>query len=246
MEDEAHAAPGLLSTLSADLEAALEAAFGVEEGDEPVTLHPPAKRLRRVAAEPTGPGGDDKQPASLVLALSEPLLLRVLSFLSPDDLLALSQACRQLRAAASDGAIWRRLYHSRWPDGPQLEDAEHVQGVTWKTLYLERDERVVAEARHAAPSQELLPIYMQMAAAKRSEALRDAESLFRSPISRSQQLSSKVDAFRRQRGLLDNKKHASHCCRGGCNWVQLDQDTFICENSGCGNEQPVVVQVYHS
>lgn len=124
-----------------------------------------------------------------------------------------------------------------------------MQGVSWKTLYLERDERAVAEARYAAPSQELLPIYvqarrrwalrtcqpacgstdpltcrqtvaakhpdgrlpiwaatanttpflrspgpaLQMAAAKRSEALRDAESLFRSPAaSRSQQLSSKA------------------------------------------------------
>lgn len=36
-----------------------------------------------------------------------------------------------------------------------------MQGVSWKTLYLERDERAVAEARHAAPSQELLPIYVQ-------------------------------------------------------------------------------------
>lgn len=201
--------------------------------------------------------GDGEPPRSL-LALSEPLLLRVLCFLCPDDLLAASCTCRQMHVAASDCAIWRRLYHSRWPEGPLQEDAEHVQGVTWKTIYMERDERVVAEARHTAPSQELLPIYTQarqgqgrgggghpvaaplhaaaapqavavpcsgggnasascsparklapryqqlmgdsccscltqMAAAKRSEALRDVESLFRSSASsRSQQLSSKV------------------------------------------------------
>lgn len=208
-----------------DLEAALAQAFELEEDD----LEPPAKRQHVAAEQASGVG----EPPRSLLALSEPLLLRVLCFLCPDDLLAASCTCRQMQVAASDCAIWRRLYHSRWPEGPLQEDAEHVQGVTWKTLYMERDERVVAEARHTAPSQELLPIYTQMAAAKRSEALRNVESLFRSPASsRSQQLSSKVDAFRRQRGLLDDKKHASHCCRGGCNWVQLDQDTFICENSG--------------
>ncbi len=131
------------------------------DASEQQDLQPPAKR-QHIADEPAGPGSSgDEPPTRLVLALSEPLLLRVLSFLSPDDLLALSQTCRHLQFAASDGAIWRRLYHSRWPEGPQQEDAEHVQGVTWKTLYLERDERMVAEARHAAPSQELLPIYTQ-------------------------------------------------------------------------------------
>lgn len=86
------------------------------ESSQQQDVQPPAKR-QRGAAEPAGPdggsAGGSKEPIRLVLTLSEPLLLRVLSFLPPDDLLALSQTCRQLRAAASDGAIWRRLYHSR-------------------------------------------------------------------------------------------------------------------------------------
>lgn len=86
------------------------------ESSQQQDVQPPAKR-QRGAAEPAGPdgggGGGSEEPTRLVLSLSEPLLLRVLSFLPPDDLLALSQTCRHLRAAASDGAIWRRLYHSR-------------------------------------------------------------------------------------------------------------------------------------
>lgn len=50
----------------------------------------------------------------------------------------------------------------RWPDGPQSEDAEHVQGATWRRVYLERDAHAVLEARATAPSEELLPIYVQV------------------------------------------------------------------------------------
>ena len=52
-----------------------------------------------------------------------------------------------------------------------------------------------------------------------------------------------VDAFRRQRGLLDAGKHACHSCQaqqGGCSWAQLEASAWICERSGfvhvCGAE----------
>ncbi|PSC73457.1 F-box SKIP31 isoform X2 [Micractinium conductrix] len=179
---------------------------------------------------------------ALLLALAEPLLLRVLATLCPEDLLATSRTCRRLLAHGSDGALWRRLYHARWRDGPQQEDAEHVQGSSWLRLYLERDALAVAEARDSAPSAELLPIYVQMATARRSEGLglADADRLFRSPASsnRSLALASKVDAFRRQRNLTDAAHHASHSCAGkhgsacACSWVQLDSSAWICERSG--------------
>ena len=51
--------------------------------------------------------------SSPLVALSELLLLRVLAALSPEDLLVLGRTSRYFRAAASDGTLWRRLYHSR-------------------------------------------------------------------------------------------------------------------------------------
>ena len=128
---------------------------------------------------------------ALLLALAEPLLLRVLATLCPEDLLATSRTCRRLLAHGSDGALWRRLYHARcvpaapcllpvrgqacarhvctrtvcrpcirdidllqachpccrWRDGPQQEDAEHVQGSSWLRLYLERDALVSCSCR---------------------------------------------------------------------------------------------------
>lgn len=48
-----------------------------------------------------------------LLELNELLLMKVLAQLSPEDLLVAAQACRQLNAAASDAALWRRLYLSR-------------------------------------------------------------------------------------------------------------------------------------
>ena len=86
-------------------------------------------------------------------------------------------------------------YACRWPEGPQQEDAEHVQGASWQLLYIERDHQSVLEARQSAPSAPLLPIYLQMATARRSEPLSsaDAQALYRSPASnRSLQLSAKV------------------------------------------------------
>ncbi|KAL4421845.1 hypothetical protein ABPG77_001327 [Micractinium sp. CCAP 211/92] len=180
-------------------------------------------------------GADPRCP---LLELSEMLLTKVLAQLSPEDLLVAAQACRQLNAAASDAALWRRLYISRWPDGPQSDDAEHVQGATWRRVYLERDAQAVLEARAAAPSEELLPIYLQMATARRSEALSpaDAAALFRSPASsnRSVALASKVEAYRRQHSLTDAAGHAAHRCgkAGGCRWAQLDSTAWICERSG--------------
>jgi hypothetical protein len=77
-----------------------------------------------------------------------------------------------------------------------------------------------------------------MATARRSEPLSraDVEALFRAPpaASSAAQLSTKVDAFRRSRGLLDSGEHAVHRCRGGCSWSQLEENAWICEKSGWG------------
>ena len=115
--------------------AAAAAAEGVEAAAEP-----PAKRHRpepATAPAPAGPdhaantaevaagtaapaavdgsfgGGGPLTDSSPLVALSELLLLRVLAALSPEDLLVLGRTSRYFRAAASDGTLWRRLYHSR-------------------------------------------------------------------------------------------------------------------------------------
>ena len=119
----------------------------------------PAPPPPEAAAAAVAGGGES--PLAL---LSDELVLRVMAKLSPEDLLAAAQACRWLRAAASDASLWRRLYHARWPSGPeqQAADAEHVQGCSWKVLYLEADEREVAAARAAAPAEAFRDIYLQV------------------------------------------------------------------------------------
>lgn len=148
--------------------------------DEDDEQQQPAKR-QRLAPPPAGPDGDDPEqqassrqqrgaappppppPASPLALLSDELVLRVVAKLSPEDLLAASQACRWLRAAADDASLWRQLYYQRWPSGPeqQAADAEHVQGCSFKVLYLEADGREVAAARAAAPSEAFRDIYLQ-------------------------------------------------------------------------------------
>jgi hypothetical protein len=60
-------------------------------------------------------------------ALPLQLLLRLLSFLSAQDLTAAAQASALLRPLADEPVLWRRLYCARWgkPRGPQ-------QPKTWK------------------------------------------------------------------------------------------------------------------
>ena len=38
--------------------------------------------------------------------------------------------------------------------------------------------------------------------------------------------------FRRQRGLNDAAKHASHACVEGCSWTQLEAGAWACDRSG--------------
>lgn len=110
-----------------------------EEDDE--EQPPPAKRQCGTAEPPAGPeerdsveAGSGRQQATAAAAapyqqesplalLSEPLLLRVLAKLSPEDLLIVAQTCRHFRAAASDASLWRRLYYARCVGSLLLEAA---------------------------------------------------------------------------------------------------------------------------
>lgn len=59
-----------------------------------------------------------------MLTLPEPLLLRLVCFLSPDDTLSLAQTCRHLARLAGEDLVWRRHFLYRWPDaGMQDEGA---------------------------------------------------------------------------------------------------------------------------
>ena len=82
---------------------------GIIDGPQP----PAAKRQ----ALGSGTGGTKPvapAPAPLLAQLSEPLLLRVLCFLSPEDLCSMGRVSRLFHGASNDKALWRRLYLSRW------------------------------------------------------------------------------------------------------------------------------------
>ncbi len=60
--------------------------------------------------EAVGTSGDPP----LLSLLTEPLLLRVFSFLSAEDLTAAAQSCRVFNQLASDDVLWSRLLLARW------------------------------------------------------------------------------------------------------------------------------------
>lgn len=59
--------------------------------------------------------------------LPRELLLRVLAFVSADDLLAAARTCRALRDVAGEEVLWRRLYCARWGK-PRAQQGE----ASWK------------------------------------------------------------------------------------------------------------------
>jgi hypothetical protein len=119
----AHACPA-----AAAAPAAAEAASGPEPASssgaqQGLECPSPAVRPQRDAdAPPPGSG-------CALQALPLQLLLRLLSFLSAQDLTAVAQASSLLRSLADEPVLWRRLYCARWgkPRGPQQPKAWKVR-----------------------------------------------------------------------------------------------------------------------
>ncbi len=127
----------------------------------------------------------------------------------------------------------------RWPGDSLQHHTEAMNPRGWKAAYMHRDAIELGEAtRGVAPY--LHPMYVQMATAKRSEALGirggAREGLFRAPVGPSSDgptLGSRVEAFRRERGLEDACHHACHACpTGTCSFTHLEPNAWICEATG--------------
>ena len=52
-----------------------------------------------------------------LLSLPREVLMYVLKFLNPQDLLRVASVCKELNALAYDGSFWRRLYPAQWAQG---------------------------------------------------------------------------------------------------------------------------------
>jgi len=97
------------------------------------------------AGSPSAPPADG---ACALQALPLQLLLRLLSFLSAQDLTAAAQASPLLRSLSDEPVLWRRLFCARWgkPRAPQ-----RLLAKSWKARYEERDLAELAEARARTP-----------------------------------------------------------------------------------------------
>lgn len=86
---------------------------------------PHSKRLRRSLDDGCGPASITQLPSEL--------LLRVLSFLSAEDLTAtVAPTCRAFKAAADDAASWRRLFAVRWGGAQGSTSSTDGSSLPWK------------------------------------------------------------------------------------------------------------------
>ncbi|XP_027361553.1 F-box protein SKIP31 [Abrus precatorius] len=154
------------------------------------------------------------------------LFHHILKFLSSEDLISCSLVCRFLNYAASDEALWRRLYCMRWG---LLPPTRKIRECPWKKLYIQRDGEDMVELVRSCQN-EFKEYYIQMQAAKRSQAPHPSQ-LKDDKIILDKTLADQVSSWKSSRGLSDTVV-TDHACSGDtCSYYQMG-DVFICEKTG--------------
>ncbi|KAG4386630.1 hypothetical protein AAZX31_11G088900 [Glycine max] len=154
------------------------------------------------------------------------LFNHILKFLSSEDLVSCSLVCRFLNYAASDEALWRRLYCMRWGI---LPPTRKLRECPWKKLYIQRDGEDMVELVRSCQN-EFKEYYIQMQAAKRSQAPHPSQ-LKDDRIILDKTLADQVSSWKSSRGLSDTVV-TDHACSGEtCSYYHIG-DVFICEKTG--------------
>ena len=83
---------------------------------------------RGVAGSADGPPRPSGAAAPSSFPVPPELLIHVLRFLSAEDLAAASAACRALREAAREPALWRSLFLMRWGAGLSPQERSEAGG----------------------------------------------------------------------------------------------------------------------
>ncbi len=174
--------------------------------------------------------------ATSLSALPDPVVLRILSKLAPDDLCALSQASRAMRIAAAAPELWAAHVRQRWGGGGGGggDDEAGAPPRDWRAAYFERDAVELREQLERGDGGAVAALLARSALAQRSEALRPAaaEALFAAGAGAGAgALPRRVAAFRRS---LAAGGAGARCADGACAFVLLQNSdgTWIC--SACG------------
>ncbi|XP_030540152.1 F-box protein SKIP31 [Rhodamnia argentea] len=154
------------------------------------------------------------------------LFPNILKFLSSEDLMACSMACKSLNYAASDESLWRRLYRIRWG---LLPPTNKIRQCAWKKLYIQRDEEDMSELVRNCPA-EFKEYYIQMQAAKRSQAPLPSQ-VNDDRIILDKTVADQVSMWKSSKGFTDALV-LDHVCSGEtCSYHQIG-DVFVCEKTG--------------
>ncbi|XP_044504394.1 F-box protein SKIP31 isoform X2 [Mangifera indica] len=204
----------------ADVDTQKEKKF--EEKEEPKK-----KKLRVEEGSSSASGADPARIESGILSKIPPELFpQILKFLSSEDLVSCSLACRFLNYAASDESLWRRLYCMRWG---LLPPNKSLRVCAWKKLYIQRDEEDMVELVRNC-SAEFKEYYIQMQVAKRSQAPLPSQ-VKDDRIILDKTVGDQVSIWKSSRGLTDSMI-TGHACSGEmCTYHQIG-NVFVCEKTG--------------
>ncbi|KAG0457589.1 hypothetical protein HPP92_022746 [Vanilla planifolia] len=154
------------------------------------------------------------------------VLHHIMKFLSSEDLISCSKACKFLSTAASDEGLWRRLYCMRWG---LASPSRQLRACAWKDLYIQRDKEDMVEFVRNTPA-EFKEYYIQMQAAKRSQAPLPSQ-VSDDHIILDRTVADQVSVWRSSRGFTDEPV-TGHICSGKICTYSKFGDVFICEKTG--------------
>uniref|UniRef100_A0A1D1Z5G5 F-box protein SKIP31 n=1 Tax=Anthurium amnicola TaxID=1678845 RepID=A0A1D1Z5G5_9ARAE len=154
------------------------------------------------------------------------LFRHIFKFLSSEDLVSCSLACKFMNFAASDECLWRRLYCIRWGQDSRIGK---LRQCAWKKLYIQRDGEDMVHFIGNCPS-EFKEYYIQMQAAKRSQAPLPSQ-VYDDSVILDKTVAEQVSIWKSSRGLTD-ELIGDHTCSGDtCTYTQIG-DVFLCEKTG--------------
>ncbi|XP_068650045.1 F-box protein SKIP31-like [Aristolochia californica] len=154
------------------------------------------------------------------------LFHHIFKFLSSEDLISCSLACKFLNFAASDESLWRRLYCMRWG---LSSPCGKLRACAWKKLYIQRDQEDMVEFIRNTPP-EFKEYYIQMQVARRSQTPLPSQ-VNDDHLILDKTVADEVSIWKSSRGMSDDVA-ANHVCSGKtCSYSQIG-DVFLCDKTG--------------
>ncbi|GAX74178.1 hypothetical protein CEUSTIGMA_g1627.t1 [Chlamydomonas eustigma] len=164
--------------------------------------------------------------ADVLTSSPKEVLVKILSFLSADDLSKVAQTCSLLQTLSCEPLLWCRLFFSRW--GLTEETSEKVN---WKALYYEADEKETNHAVRSAPD-ELQSVFWDLQRAKRATCLSRMGGMNDIGFIPKSEVQLLLAEYRQTHGFSAAPSKKPDLKLKKLGFHRIGRNTFVCEDTG--------------